>query len=97
MLGFIMRNCSKLNDHCIHKCLYTSLIIIYRNNLKYTQNISFIYQIESVKNKILRFICFKYNILSPSYFGYDNILNLLKIMPLLERKNVYFVNFLIKI
>jgi hypothetical protein len=100
MLGFIMRNCSNCNDPYTLKILYTSLV---RSHLEYAsiiwdiQNVCSINQIESVQNKDLRFICLKCNILRPSHSGYENILNLLNLNSLQERRNVSYVKFLIKI
>jgi hypothetical protein len=100
MLGFIMCYCSNFNDPFTLKCLYTSLVI---SHLEYaliiwdTQNICFINKIESVQNIVLRFICFKCNILRPSHSGYKNVLNLLNLNSLQERRNVSYLKFLIKI
>lgn len=50
-----------------------------------------------MQDKFLRFISFKCNILRPSYSGYENILKLLNLKPLLERRNVSYINFLTNI
>lgn len=60
----------------ITKKMFKSIV---RSHLEYvsliwdTQNTSFLNQIESVQNKIFRFICFKCNILRPTHSGYENI------------------------
>jgi hypothetical protein len=82
MLSFIIRKCSNFNDPFILKCLYTSFV---RYHFEYvsiiwdTQNINFYsILIESVQNRVLRFICIKCHILRYSHFGFRKYFKLIK-------------------
>jgi hypothetical protein len=79
IFGMIKRNCSNFYDPLVFKCVYTSLV---RSLLEYSlliqeHNNADNDQLEKVQNKVLRFICYKCNILKTPHSGHKNILKLL--------------------
>ena len=100
MFGLIKRNYSKFNDPITLKCLYTSLI---RSQLEYatiiweSHNIGHSKLIEGVQNNVLRYICFKCNIVRPPHSGYNDILNFLNLKSLQDRRIDCYYSFLKKL
>jgi len=91
----IKRNCSSFNDPFTLKCLYTSIIcpiFEYVPIIWETYNIiGHCEQLEKIQTNIIRFICFKCNLYRPPFSAYENILNLLNLKTLNDRKNQFYI------
>jgi len=87
----IKRNCSDFHDPLALKCHYFSLVrslleyapLIWDHNYAGHNN-----QLEKLKNKVIRFICHKCNILRTPHSGYENILKYLNLETLKLHRNL---------
>jgi hypothetical protein len=88
-LGFIKRTCSSFMDPIPLRILYCSLVrfqleycpLIWLNNT--SKQLS---TLESIQNNFLHFISFKFNIYRPSHGSYDNVLQYLNLLPLIDQR-----------